>query len=156
MTPSPNAYLDGLKMLARRELSETQLRQRLTRRGHLEDAVDAAIARLKDERALDDGRVAAAIARTATTLRHRGRLRVTRQIESSGIDRTTARRAVDEVFAEVDEETLLLDALRRRLRGRDAIADDAEFRRLFRYLIGQGFEADAVVRVLNARRSRSG
>ena len=40
----------------------------------------------------------------------------------------------------------------KRLRGREAIADEAEFRRLYRYLIAQGFEADAVMKALNARR----
>ena len=49
-----HAYLDGLKMLARRELSEAQVRQRLVRRSHEADAIDEAIARLKDARAIDD------------------------------------------------------------------------------------------------------
>jgi len=41
-------YIDGLKMLGRRELSERQVRQRLARKGHEPDAIDAAIARLLD------------------------------------------------------------------------------------------------------------
>src|SRR5438046_2537924 len=36
-------------MLARRELSEAQVRQRLARRGHAVDVIDAAIARLRAE-----------------------------------------------------------------------------------------------------------
>ena len=35
-------YVDGLKMLARRELSEQQVRQRLARKGHDADAIDDA------------------------------------------------------------------------------------------------------------------
>ena len=34
-----SAYVDGLKMLARRELSELQVRQRLARKGHQPDAI---------------------------------------------------------------------------------------------------------------------
>jgi len=52
------AYLDALRMLARRELSEAQIRQRLARREHEPDLIDEAAARLKEERALDDVRVA--------------------------------------------------------------------------------------------------
>ena len=51
-------------MLGRRELSEAQVRQRLARRGHEPDSVDAAVARLRQERAIDDTRVAEAIVRT--------------------------------------------------------------------------------------------
>ncbi len=71
----PNdTYLTALKMLARRELSEAQLRQRLIRRQHDPDAIEAALARLKAERSLDDERVAGAIARSETNLKKRGTL----------------------------------------------------------------------------------
>ena len=142
-------------MLARRELSEAQVRQRLARRQHEPDAIDAAVTRLKEERAIDDARTAAAIARTETAVKRRGRLRVKRQIESAGIASGTAKRAVDEVFETIDDETLIEAALARRLRGRAHITDDSELGRLYRYLIGQGFEPDRVMKTLEARR-RSG
>ena len=141
----PSAYIDGLKMLGRRELSEAQIRQRLARREHDPEAIDAAVARLLEERAIDDARVAAAIARTETGIRKRGRLRVRRKIESAGISPATARRAVDEVFGALDDEDLLQSALAKRLRRGASIADQREFNRLYRYLVGQGFEPDRVL-----------
>ena len=47
--------MDGLSLLARRELSEAQVRDRLARRGHSADAIDEAIAeaRAMAERAID-------------------------------------------------------------------------------------------------------
>lgn len=149
------AYVDALKMLARRELSEAQVRQRLARRGHEPDAIDAAVARLREERAIDDARVAEAIARTESSVRRRGKLRVKRRIESAGISGATARRAVDEVYGSIDADALLEASLAKRLRGRAAIADDREFQRLYRYLVGQGFESDRVVRALKARFRRA-
>ncbi len=136
------------------ELSEAQVRERLVRRGHDPESIDAAVARLKGERAIDDARVAEAIARTETSAKRRGRLRVTRQIESAGITGSVARRAVDEIFGEIDSDALIEAALTRRLRAGMPIQDDAEFQRLCRYLIGQGFEADHVIRTLTARRRR--
>jgi regulatory protein len=141
-------------MLARRELSEAQVRQRLARRQHTPEAIDEAIARLKAERAIDDARVAEAIARTETGVKRRGRLRVRLQIERAGIASGTARRAIDDVFGAVDEDALIEAALAKRLRGGGPISDDREFRRLYRYLIGQGFDADRVMKTLNARRRR--
>jgi len=74
------------------------------------------------------------------------------QIERAGIAKTTARHAVDEAFGAIDAEAHLEAALKKRLRGRATIADDREFTRLFRYLLGQGFDADQVMKALTARR----
>ena len=146
------AYLDALRMLARRELSEAQVRQRLARREHTPDLIDDAVARLKDERAIDDTRVAEAIARSEISIRKRGRLRVKRKIERAGISRTITKNALDEVFGAIDADELLEAALNKRLRHGKTIADEREFKRLYRYLIGQGFESDKVVSALKRRR----
>jgi len=74
------------------------------------------------------------------------------QIERAGIDAATARRVVDEVFADLDADGLLDAALARRLRPGDDIADDRAFNRLYRYLVGQGFEPDRVMALLRTRR----
>jgi regulatory protein len=147
------AYVTGLKMLARRELSEAQLRARLARRQCDQDDIDDAVARLRRERALDDRRVALACARTEVRLRRRGRARIVRQIESLGIARDVARSAVAEVFAELDEAALLEEALEKRLRRGVSLDDAAGIRRVHRYLIAQGFEP-ALVTSLMRRRSR--
>jgi regulatory protein len=143
-----HAYLDALGMLARRELSEAQVRQRLARKGHEPGAIDTAVARLRDERAIDDTRVAGAIARIEASVKRRGRLRVRRKIEQAGIASATARRAVDDTFESIDDEALLEASLAKRLRGRQPIADQTEFRRLYRYLLGQGFDPDRVLAAL--------
>jgi regulatory protein len=138
-------------MLARRELSEAQVRQRLARKGHEENAIDTAVARLREERAIDDERVAAAIARMETSIRRRGRLRVRRQIEHAGIAALTAKRAVDDAFGDIDPDAHLQASLNKRLRGRETISDPREFQRLYRYLVTQGFEPDQAIRALKAR-----
>jgi regulatory protein len=147
-----SAYVDGLKMLGRRELSEAQVRQRLARRGHDEESIDAAVARLKSDRSLDDERVAGAIARSETSLRKRGQLRVRRRIEAAGIAAPIAQRAVDDTFQEIDGDALIAAALAKRLRGREVIEDDREFQRLYRYLSSQGFESDRIVTLLRRYR----
>jgi regulatory protein len=151
MSRAASPYLDGIKMLARRELSEAQVRERLERRGHQPRAIDAAIDRLKDEGAINDARVAAAIARRETTVRRHGKFRVRRQIERAGIALASVHHVLDEVLGSLDEDALIQTALRKRLDDREAIRDDAQFARLYRYLLGQGFEGDAIVRALKGR-----
>ena len=147
-----NAYIDGLKMLGRRELSEQQVRQRLARKEYEQDEIDQAVARLREERAINDQRVAEAIVRTETGIRKRGKVRVRMQLERAGIAKDTVKQAIDDVFEGIDSDALLEASLRKWLHGRDKIADDREFQRLFRYLIGQGFESDRVMRALRAKR----
>ena len=146
------AYVDALRMLARRELSEAQVRQRLVRREHGPAAIDEALARLRNERAIDDARVAEAIARSETSIRKRGRMRVTRKIQSAGIAAAVAKHAIDEVFGAIDGDALLESALAKRLRRGATAVDEREFNRLYRYLVGQGFEPDRVLARLRALR----
>jgi len=146
-----SAYLTALQQLARRELSEAQIRQRLTRRGFPSDDIDTAITRLRQDGSLDDARVAGAIARSQLSLKKRGARRVRREIEAAGIASALAERAVAEVYGEVDGEALLAAAIDRRL-GTRRLDDDREMARLYRYLVGQGFESDRAMAALRKRR----
>ncbi len=142
-------------MLGRRELSEAQVRQRLGRKGHDAGHIEEAVDRLKREHAIDDARVAWAIARTETGLKHRGMLRVRQQIARAGIDPVKVKAAVDAVFDGIDTAALLDAALAKRLRHGRGIADEREFARLYRYLLAQGFESGRVLEVLAGRRCRA-
>ncbi len=151
-----SAYAEGLRLLARRELSEAQVRERLARKAFEPAEVDEAVVRLERAGALDDRRVAVAAARTEALVKHRGRLRILRHLGSIGIAPAIASSAVDEVFGAIDEPALIERALARRLRGpRARIEDASHFRRLHQYLIRQGFHPAAVTALLR-RRSRPG
>src|ERR1043165_5626084 len=100
--PDRTAYLDALHLLARRELSVTQLRERLVDREHAREDIDLAIDHLLETRALDDARVAAAYVRTALKVKGRGRLRIQRELQDMGIPRDVASQALAEAFGYVD------------------------------------------------------
>jgi regulatory protein len=142
------AYADAVKMLSRRELSEAQIRQRLGRRGHSETAIESAVVRLRGARAIDDVRVAEAIARNQIATKRRGRRRAEQQIVQAGISPDTARSATRTVSETIDADAVLEASLARRLRRVDRTIDEKEFARLYRYLVGQGFESDRVLAVL--------
>jgi regulatory protein len=148
-----SAYIAALKMLGRRELSERQVRQRLARRAYDDDAIDAAITRLTRDGSLNDARAATAIAHTETSLKKRGKLRVQQRLAAAGIAPAVAQRAIQETFEAIDGDALIASALYKRLRGRERIADDREFQRLYRYLIGQGFEPDRVLALLRRHKA---
>ncbi len=146
----------ALGWLAGRDLSAVEIQQRLRRRGCPDDVIHRALEHLRFTHAVDDERVALSRARVEASLRGRGRDRVLLRLRSIGIDDETARRAVDAVFAEVDQEASLQRALARRLRGVGALLHTpAEYRRVFAALVRQGFPPADVKRALEERRSKS-
>jgi SOS response regulatory protein OraA/RecX len=143
-----DAYLAALKLLSRRELPVEGVRQRLRDREYAETEIAAAIDRLIETGALDDGRVARNYARTAATRKGRGRLRVVRELLAMGIERQTAAEAVAEIFGEVDERTLIARAIEKKLRGRRTVKDAAERARLYQHLMRQGFSPAGIARAM--------
>ena len=143
-----SAYVDGLKLLGRRELSASQLRARLLDREHTPEEADEAIARLLENGALDDRRVARAYARTASKIKGRGRLRVTRELQALGIAKEIVAEAVAEVFSDLDERALIDRAIQKKLRGGKKPSTIQERARLYQFLMRQGFTPAAVAAAL--------
>ena len=141
-------------MLAGRELSVEGVRARLEDRGYPPDEIAQAIERLLDSGALDDARVARAFARTAATVKRRGRHRVMRELLQIGISSEVAAEALGEVYGELSERTMIDEALSKKLRGRTKLADQAEYARLYQFLMRQGFSPAGVTAAL--RRLRGG
>jgi len=150
--PANPAYIAALRMLARRELSEAQVRERLARRGFETEAVDPAIERLLSERTLDDRRAAGAVARTEARVRRHGPRRIASRLMAMGIERHLARDVIQELFAETDESALLAETLDKRLRGNPArLRDPHERRKLTAYLVRQGFSSSAASALIRQR-----
>lgn len=141
-----DAYAAGLAMLARRELSTAQVRQRLARKGFGPDQVDGAVERLQRAGALDDERTARLLARRSAQIRMHGRLRAIRELQGRGIGPDLARRAVDAVYDELDEQALLEQVLVRRLNG--PLDNRGALRRMYQQLVRQGFDTAAVLAAL--------
>jgi regulatory protein len=148
------AYVDALHLLGRRELSVQQLRERLLDREHTREDVDRAIDLLIENKAVDDARVAGAYVRTALKVKGRGRLRIQRELQMMGIAKEVAAEALAEAFGEVDERSLIVKALEKKLRPPKKISTPAEYARIFQYLMRQGFSPATVTAVL--RRHRKG
>ena len=150
----PSAHTEGLKLLARREVSVEGMRARLEDRGYSPEDIAEALARLLESGALDDRRVARAYARTAVTVKGRGRLRINQELLHMGIQKEIAAEALGEVFGELDERTLIDKAIRKKLHGRPGPKDRSGQVRLYQFLMRQGFSPAGVSSAL--RRFRTG
>lgn len=143
LTPAAARNL-ALRWLGLRELSAAQVRLRLRRRHYTDQAITAALSTLVADGLLDDVRAARACARHDLVIKRHGRGRVLRRVEAIGVDRDTAKAAVDAAFEDVDESTLLGNALARRLRGQPLPTDRKDLARLFAWLVRQGFDAGTI------------
>ena len=149
-----DAYTTALTLLSRRELSASQLRARLARRRFDDEEIEAALARLVHDRTLDDRRVALAAARLEGGLRRRGRRRALQRVRQLGIEAGVGQAAVEEVFAEIDEDALLDAAVERKLKGANPRElDDKGKARIVRSLTAQGFEPAKIFAALDKRRA---
>ena len=146
-------YVMGLRLLGRRELSEAQLRARFARRKFTSKETEDAVCQLRNEGFLDDRRTARAFARSELSLRQRGRVRILNQLENIGISKKISIEAVAEVFSGINESVLLKNLLEKRLKQGSSLSDQASLRRLYRYLVTQGFEPSEVAELLSRRRS---
>ena len=138
-----DAYTDALRLLAGRELSVSRCRARLLDRDHAPADVDQAIERLLEDGSLNDARVARAYARTAVTVKGRGRLRVARELQELGVARDVAAAALADVYGEQDERSLVARAVQKKLRGRAKPSTPADFARIYQHLLRQGFSPSA-------------
>ena len=149
-TSPASATTAGLVLLGRRELTASQLRERLLRKGFPDTSVTAAIDRLTERGLIDDARAAGARARHGVVVHRRGRARVLREVQALGVPDETARRAVAAAFDEVDEDRMLAEALQRKLRGAAIPKDARDRQRLYGWLLRQGFESNRIQRILKS------
>ncbi len=149
MAPASGCHDVALRLLAGRDLTTSQLRERLLRRELPADEIDRTLDRLTRAGLLDDARAAVAHARRAVNVKLRGRRRARRELEALGIDPPVAERVLAMVFDEVDEAAVLERAIARRVRG--PVRTRAELRRLHQALVRQGFARDQVAAALLAR-----
>ena len=134
----PDPYQAGLIILSHRELSTAQVRDRLARKGFNPTSIEPAIQQLQREGALDDRRTARSVAHRSAHVSLHGRHRAMRELRKRGISQDISTSIVEEIYSEIDETDLSERALARRLKG--SIESPAEMRRLYQYLIRQGFE----------------
>ena len=139
-----DCYAAALRILKYRFNSTAELRRKLRSKGFERETIDATLARLSEEKWLDDARFAAAYVRTRA-LKSKGRLRIRRELIVAGVDDETIARAVVENVNADDERERAAAVARKRLpifvrRYGAAAARN----KLTSYLLKQGYDAALV------------
>ena len=122
------------------------LRQRVTPDEAGETLVDAVIARLKEQKYLNDSAYAAAYSSYRKENQRFGRMRVVSDLKARGVHGDVITRAVKAAYAGANEERLARDYLRRKRIKKPADAKDAA--RIFRNLMRAGYTSRTIIRIL--------
>jgi regulatory protein len=149
-TPVRTALADATRLLARRPLTEFELRERLGAAGHAGADVEEACERMRAAGYVDDGRLAADfIAARAERLGH-GPLRLVEDLCRRGVAREVAERALRGAVdrGDIDPRALLRRRLRRHLPGTKPSRRDLA--RVYNALRRAGFDDDAIRTELDA------
>lgn len=127
------------------------MRRALARKFPKEAQIDAAIARLREVGYLDDRKFARQYA--SFLVRHRafGRERVRVALKSRLVDYRVIDEALDLAFEETSEQTLLEQALNKKLRALRLPLTQRKFYALAQSLARLGFRSDAIMKAMRAR-----
>lgn len=128
----------------RRAHSIHEMREYLDRRAEDKDQVSAVIARLRDQSYLDDARYALEFARSRANSRRQGRFRIARELRTRGVPDRHIDAALDSIFAETDETTLVRARLKRQLARIRGPIDERKTASLYRSLLRAGFSSDVI------------
>lgn len=142
------AWVSALRMIARQRLTQTQVWQRLERRGYDDDDIRAAVDRCRAEGLLDDRLYAQLY--VAGTRKAVGDARMVAQLVRKGIDRDAASHAVG--GGDRDEAARCADAFEKLLRAKPGTSYPSAARALERL----GFPASLIYRLLREHAATHG
>lgn len=142
-------YVAAMRILNYRFNSEAELRRKLAAKKFEAADIDATLARLGDERWLDDQRFAGAFVRTLTRKRI-GSRRIVRQLQAAGVSDEVASRAVAENLDPEREREGIEAACRKRIEslrrrhGDEFPASEEGRAKIASWLLARGYEPSLI------------
>jgi regulatory protein len=136
--------MSAQRALMRRAHSIHEMKQYLERRAENKDLIPVVIARLRELNYLDDARYALEFARHHARLRRQGRYRIARDLRARGVPDRHIQAALDAVFTETDEASLVRARLKRRLSHLRGKLEQRKLASLYRSLLAAGFSSDVI------------
>jgi regulatory protein len=139
-------YDRALNMLAFQARSSRDLQRKLVQKGEEPALVDAAIARLLERGLLDDADFARQLTRSKVLGAGASKRRVQQELFKKGVARATADAAIAEVFEDeqVDEQAVVDEAARKKVRSLAKLDPETRRRRLYGFLARKGYDSTRI------------
>jgi regulatory protein len=135
----------AFNLLSAKPRSIAEMRQRLLEKDWTnEEIVDSVLEKLKEYNYLNDAQYAENFAASNIRQKPQGKRKLQLKLAQKRVDKETAKEALEKVYEETPEADLLEQALEKRLRLKGIPKDRDETKKLFDYLLRQGFSFDLV------------
>jgi regulatory protein len=146
----PTTYDRALTFLAHRARSVAELRRKLAEKGAPRAEVEEVIARLIDQKLLDDTDFARQFARSRITGSGASRFRVLQELRRKGVGSDIAERALAELQVDegVDPSTSIQRVADKKWKTLAKLDDMTRRRRLYAFLARRGFSPDEIRRAM--------
>ncbi len=145
MNPPPNksAYANALRWLSQRELTQHEVRTRLSRKGFDDDVIETVLTRLVSQNYISDDRVARQVVENALSRSRQGPLAIRQKLRTRGVDGETA----EATWRELTQATDWLK-IAEAIKERYDMSDPRQRARCARYLARQGFPSVVIATIL--------
>lgn len=148
---SESLFQWALRALGRKAHSTRELEAKLLSRTDDAPAVASVLGRLKARGYLDDRQCIETFAAARLRRGDSGRSRLQREMAARGLPRDLVNQVLDEMFPPEEELDHLRRSLERKLTTVPEPLDEKRLARLYNYLLGRGFPAEAVRREFRKR-----
>ncbi len=136
----------ALRLLARRERSAGEIRQRLRLKG-LSDFADKTIDDLKAKDYLNDERFATLFTRDKINLKRWGPQRIRAELYAKSVSKAVIEKVIGAAFRDQDQTVMISELIAKKVKGKTAITDK-ERQRVWNFLIRRGYNSSDITRVL--------
>ena len=137
----------ALRLIEFRDRTEKELREKLAAKGCNEEQIEDTVEFLKNYGYIDDGRYASHFTHDAINLKKWGKIRIRTELLRKGIDRETAEFAIEDAFAEIEEDRVLSQM---QSRFKDSDFSNMKVRtRIFNFFLRRGFTPDEIKGAMN-------
>lgn len=141
----------AVKLLAAKPRSVEELRERLAEKETATaEAIEYAIKKLSEYGYLNDEQFALSFAQSRIRQKPVGRGRLARDLKTKKIDKELAEQTLEKVFDETPEETLIDEAIEKRVRLRGRPTTRQETKSLCDHLMRRGFSFDLIINKVRA------
>jgi regulatory protein len=142
-------YDAATAILTRRAHSVSEMRKALRRRCQDQNLVEAVMARLKQEKLVDDARYARQFARYRMDSRKQGQFRIARDLRARGVPDRYIAPALENAAEEADPAALVRRRIEGKLRLHRGEVDRRKLASLYRSLLAAGFPAELIRKELH-------
>jgi regulatory protein len=150
-----STYERALSLLEHRARSVAELRRKLIQKGAPKAEVDDVLARLLDQKLLDDADFARQFARAKITGTGASRIRILQELRHKGVANDVAERALEELDDEegIDPSASIQRVAEKKWRALAKLDDVTRRRRLYAFLARRGFNPEEIREALTLLRA---